>query len=74
MESLYFKIGSLRDIMRKIKELNTTYYNNNKSKQILKNVSDWFVKHNIVNFNDLQNKIRNIYKYNKSKLKKIKNI
>lgn len=55
--------------MHRIKDLNTVYYNNDKSKQILKNVSDWFVKHNIVNFNDLQSKIQNIYQDNKSKLK-----
>lgn len=63
---------NINNIKEYIKELNTLYYNSDKSKQILKDVSNWFVKHNIVNFNDLQNKIKNIYKYNKSKLKKSK--
>ena len=70
LESLYFRLGSLRYIMRKIKELNTTYYNNDKSKQIIKNVTNWFVKHNIVNFNDLQAKIKDIYQDNESRLKR----
>ena len=63
---------NINDIKEYIKELNTLYYNNDKSKQILKNVSDWFVKHNIVNFNDLQNNIKNIYRKNKSRLKRAK--
>ena len=63
---------NINNIKEYIKELNTLYYNSDKSKQILKDVSNWFVKHNIVNFNDLQNKIKNIYKYNKSKLKRSK--
>lgn len=48
---------NINDIKEYIKELNTLYYNSDKSKQILKNVSDWFVKYNIVNFNDLQKKL-----------------
>ena len=64
--------ANINNIKEYIKELNTLYYNSDKSKQILKDVSNWFIKHNIVNFNDLQNKIRNIYKYNKSRLKKSK--
>ena len=39
-----------------IKKLNTDLYNSKKSKQILKNVSDWFVKHHITNFNELHKK------------------
>lgn len=39
-----------------IKKLNTDLYNSKKSKQILKNVSDWFVKHHIRNFNELHKK------------------
>lgn len=52
-----------------IKKLNTDLYNSKKSKQILKYVSDWFVKHKIMNFKDLRNKISQIsdmfldYKY-----------
>ena len=40
-----------------IKKLNTDLYNSKKSKQILKNVSDWFVKHHITNFNELHKKL-----------------
>lgn len=40
-----------------IKKLNTDLYNSKKSKQILKNVSDWFVKHHITNFNELFKKL-----------------
>lgn len=40
-----------------IKKLNTDLYNSKKSKQILKSVSDWFVKHHITNFNELHKKI-----------------
>ena len=55
--------------MNEIKDLNTILYNNDKSKQILKNVSDWFAKHNITNFKDLRKKIENIYQDNESRLK-----
>ena len=44
-----------------IKELNTKLYNSKKSKQILKNVSDWFVRHRITNFKDLQKKLDVLY-------------
>lgn len=64
--------ANINNIKEYIKELNTLYYNSDKSKQILKNTSDWFVKHHIVNFNDLQSKIKNIYRKNKSKLKRAK--
>ena len=44
-----------------IKELNTKLYNSKKSKQILKNVSNWFVRHRITNFKDLQKKLDVLY-------------
>ena len=56
--------------MNEIKDLNTILYNNDKSKQILKNVSDWFVKHKITNFKDLRKKIEDIYQDNESRLKR----
>lgn len=54
---LYKDIEDCKDY---IKELNTNLYNSKKSKQILKNVSDWFVKHHIVNFNELNKKFRKL--------------
>lgn len=45
------------DVEEYIKKLNTDLYNSKKSKQILKNVSDWFVKHHITNFNELFTKL-----------------
>ena len=56
-DSLYKNFQTVEEY---IKKLNTDLYNSDKSKQILKNVSDWFISHNIVNFTDLSNKIDKI--------------
>ena len=57
IDSLYKDSQSCEEY---IKKLNTDLYNSKKSKQILKNVSDWFVRHKIANFKDLLNKIDKI--------------